>query len=75
MTLIKIMYQYVIERGGVSYEERGYMRGKNWASLYGARKFRDEATALDAYKASGLVGGVLIRTDKDLDIWETIRTI
>ena len=69
------MYQYVIERGGVSYEERGYLRGKNWVSLYSARKFRDEAAALDAYKVSGLMGGVLIRTDKDFDIWETIRTI
>jgi len=69
------MYQYVIERGGVSIEERGYMRGKDWVSLYRARKFRDEATALDAYKASGLDGGVLIQTDKDFDVWVTLRTI
>ena len=69
------MYQYVIERGGVSYEERGYLRGKGWASLHRARKFRDERTALDAYKASGLVGGVLIRTDKDFNIWKTMYTI
>jgi hypothetical protein len=69
------MYQYVIERGGVSYEERGYLRGKGWVSLYRARKFRDEAAAITAYKASGIVGGVLIRTDKDLDIWETMYTI
>jgi len=70
------MYQYIIERGGVPYDERGYMRGKGWASSYHrARKFRDERTALDAYKASGLDGGVLIRTDNAFDIWETMYTI
>ncbi len=69
------MYQYVIERGGVSHDERGYMRGKDWVSLYGARKFRDERTALDAYKASDLVGGVLIRTDKAYDTWQIMYTI
>tara|TARA_Y100000310_G_scaffold298862_1_gene333193 strand:- start:198 stop:407 length:210 start_codon:yes stop_codon:yes gene_type:complete len=69
------MYQYVIERGGVSHDERGYMRGKGWASLYRARKFRDERTALDAYKASGLEGGVLIRTDRAYDTWDVMYTI
>ena len=69
------MYKYVIEKGGVSHEERGYLRSKDWVSLYRARKFKSEQDAISAYKASDLVGGVLIRTDKEFDTWKTLYTI
>ena len=65
---------YVVELGGVSHEERGYLRmvinendanlreGK-WGSLKYATQFPTEKDAIDSFHDSGIFGsGVIYRT-------------
>ena len=80
--------RYVVERGGVSYDERGYLRHEwtkllgeeykswyKWSDLRNCEAFYTEEGAVKAYKKSGLDGGVLIKTDTDFKEWTTQYTI
>ena len=81
--------RYVIERGGVSHEERGYLR-RSWCKLLGspatekfewvssyinATTYYDADIATKEYNRSGLYGGVLIKTDTEFASWKTCHTI
>jgi len=90
-TWIKIMTRdrYIVERGGVSYDERGYLR-RSWCKLlgspltekfewtlgvYNATTYYTEEAAVKAFKESGLDGGVLVKTDTETNHWQTCYTI
>ena len=66
---------YVIERGGVSIDERGYLGGSHWRPLNKADRYMTEDAALAGYKKSALDGGVLIKTDTEFKQWLTEYTI
>ena len=81
--------RYIVERGGVSHDERGYLR-RSWCKLLGlptteklewtsrtinATAYYTEKAAVKAFRRSGLDGGVLIKTDTDFRNWQTCYTI
>tara|TARA_Y100000310_G_scaffold309389_1_gene353430 strand:- start:1836 stop:2093 length:258 start_codon:yes stop_codon:yes gene_type:complete len=81
--------RYIVERGGVPYDERGYLR-REWCKLLGtpmtekfkwtngymnATTYYTEDTAVREFKRSGLDGGVLIKTDESFSNWQTCYTI
>ena len=81
--------RYIVERGGVSHDERGYLR-REWCKLLGtpmtekfiwargymnATTYYTEDTAVKEFKRSGLDGGVLIKTDESFSNWQTCYTI
>ena len=81
--------RYIVERGGVPYDERGYLR-REWCKLLGtpmterfkwtrgtinATTYHTEDAAVKAFEKSGLDGGVLIKTDTSFSNWQTCYTI
>ena len=71
----KLKTVYVIERGGVSIDERGYLGGSHWRSLNKADRYMTEDVAVATYKKTALDGGVLIKTDSEFKQWTTQYTI
>ena len=82
-------YRYMVERGGVCYEERGYLRRNyskllgeeakiswEWSSFRNAEEFYTEEAAINGFKKSGLDGGVVYKTHTDKpEMWECCGTI
>ena len=81
--------RYIVERGGVPYDERGYLR-RSWCKLLGtpmtekyewtrgtinASTYYTKGAAVEAFRKSGLDGGVLIKTDSAFTCWQTMFTI
>jgi hypothetical protein len=83
-------YRYMVERGGVCYEERGYLRQNyskllgedakiswKWASYRNAYEFYTKEAAAKGFNKSGLDGPAVIyktHTDKP-EMWECQGTI
>ena len=76
--------RYVVELGGVSHDERGYLRGEQrtngsrvyeWVPLFECTCFASAKAAIECFKESGLFGGVLIETGMGFANWKTVKTI
>jgi hypothetical protein len=76
---MKLEDTYVVELSGVTWSERGYLRGKVngvWSGLNRATKFTTEEDAVKAFKGSAVEGpGALIKTDSQFKQWTTQYTI
>jgi len=70
---------YVVELSGVSWSDRGYLRGRVngvWSGIERATKFLTEEDAVKSYKESRVEGpGALIKTDSQFKQWTTQYTI
>ena len=75
------MFRYMVELGGVSYDERGYLRGKKWTTWKAGTRYKTKEAAVEAYKKSGVYGpGVIYKTyakghSWSDDLWECKGTI
>ena len=83
-------YRYLVELGGVSYDERGYLRRNyskllgeeakvswEWSSMINAEQFYSEQAAIEAFKKSNLDGpGVVYQPhQEDRELWKCCGTI